>query len=229
MKGSVLILLLSTILTAQAAPEVEITAEPYHHLVFANDQIRVFNVDVLPHSETLTHWHRHDYVFVTLGAANIVNAVEGKEPAPLKLSVGETRFVPAPVAHIVRNVGAQPFRIITVEFLEDDKLRHSPSPWDEARGLDILNGGTKEILFVRDGVRVSEFELQPGGMVPHPDIGPQLLVAISDLEILNRGEGQRSQPSHFKSGDSKWFPGGYSQAVTNVGHKLAKYVILEFP
>ena len=65
MKCSVLILLLSTILTAQAAPEVEITAEPYHHLVFANDQIRVFDVDVLPHSETLTHWHRHDYVFVT--------------------------------------------------------------------------------------------------------------------------------------------------------------------
>src|SRR5580693_314548 len=225
MKCSVLILLLSTILTAQAAPEVEITAEPYHHLVFANDQIRVFNVDVLPHSETLTHWHRHDSIFLTLAAANIVNAVEGKEPAPLKLSVGETRFVPAPVAHIVRNVGAQPFRMVTVEFLEDDKLRHSPSPWDEARGLDILQGGTKEILFVKDGVRVSEFELQPGATIPkHHHPGPRLLVAVSDLALRNDTAGEPAVTLAMTTGESKWLPGDYSRTLTNTGQHLAKFV-----
>ena len=44
-----LVLLLTTFLTAQSAPEVDITAEPHHHLVLANDQVRVFNVDVPPH------------------------------------------------------------------------------------------------------------------------------------------------------------------------------------
>ena len=55
--------LITTLLAAQAtAPEVEITAEPAHHLTFENKSVRVFNVEVPPHAETLMHWHRHDYI-----------------------------------------------------------------------------------------------------------------------------------------------------------------------
>ena len=60
MRRYVFLLLLPALLFAQSAPEVEITSEPNHHLVFANDQVRVFHVDVAPHSDTLMHWHRHD-------------------------------------------------------------------------------------------------------------------------------------------------------------------------
>ena len=60
--------LVATLLAAQAlAPEVEITAEPHHHLTLENKSVRVFNVEVPPNSDTLMHWHRHDYIYVTLG------------------------------------------------------------------------------------------------------------------------------------------------------------------
>ena len=78
---------------AQATGEVEITAEPHHHLVLENDYIRVFNLEAAPHSATLVHRHRHDYVFVTLGASEVENDVVGKPPVTLKLQDGETRFV----------------------------------------------------------------------------------------------------------------------------------------
>jgi hypothetical protein len=59
-----------------------------------------------------------------------------------------------------------------------------PPKWDEERGLRVFAGGTQEILFVKDGVRVSEGELQPGAMMPsHHHNGPHLLVAITDLEV----------------------------------------------
>ena len=68
----------------------------------------------------------------------------------------------------------------------------------------MLQGGTEQILFVKDGIRVSEFELQPGGVVPmYHHIGPHLLVAVSDLDIRSDVEGQGPMPGHFKSGDSK--------------------------
>jgi quercetin dioxygenase-like cupin family protein len=226
-----LLLLAVTLLSAQAAaPEVEITAEPHHHLVLENASIRVFNVDIPPHAESLMHWHRHDYIYVMLGPTEVVNAIQGKDPVTVKLVDGETRFSPGPFAHIARNISDQPFRNLTIEILDDTRLRQSTAKWDEDRGLDILQGGTRQVLFVKDGIRATEFELQPGGVVPtHHHSGPHLLVAVSDLEIRSDVEGQGPMPGHFKSGDAKWLPGGYSHSIINVGAHPAKFVTLEFP
>jgi quercetin dioxygenase-like cupin family protein len=234
MKSFACALFIATLLWSLPAPEVEITAEPHHHLAFENAAARVFHVDLPPHAETLMHWHRHDYINVTLGASEVVNAVQGKDPVTIKLQDGETRFSPAPFAHIARNVRDQPFRNLAIEILDDAKLRQSTAKWPEDRGLDILQGGTAEILFVKDGIRATEFELQPGGVVPkRHHTRPHLLVAVSDLDLGDdvRGdvEGHRPMPRHFKSGDSKWLPGGDSHAVTNVGSRPAKFVTLEFP
>jgi quercetin dioxygenase-like cupin family protein len=236
-------LLCLTLLTAQAlAPEVELAAEPHHHLTFENKSVRVFNVEVPPHSETLMHWHRHDYIYVTLGATEVVNAVKDKPPATVKLQDGETRFSPAPFAHIARNPTDQPFRNVTIEILEDEALRNSTAKWDpdknEDRALDVLQGGTKQILFVKDAIRVSEFELQPGAAVPMHRTGPHLLVAVNDLDLREdalhaEAKDQRRNsalpPGHLKSGDFRWFPGSNSHTITNVGHTPAKFVTLEFP
>jgi quercetin dioxygenase-like cupin family protein len=114
--------------------------------------------------------------------------------------------------------------------MQDEKFRTSPPKWDEERGLHVLNGGTQEILFVKDNARVSEFELQPGGVIPkHHHNGPHLVVAITDLD-LRSDFGDRSATSvKVKSGDVTWAPGGYTHTVTNVGKQTAKFVAVEFP
>jgi len=213
-----------------AAPEVEVAAEPHHHLTIQNKSVRAYYVEVPAHSETQMHWHRHDYFAVTLGPAEIVNAVKGKDPVTTRLQDGETRFASATFAHVARNVSDHPFRNVTVEVLEDETLRNSTAKWDEDRGLDVLRGGTKEVLMVKDGIRATEFELQPGGVVPmHHHTGPHLFIAVTDLDIRSDVQGQGPVPSHFKSGESKWFPGGYWHAITNTGKQPAKFVTLEWP
>jgi oxalate decarboxylase/phosphoglucose isomerase-like protein (cupin superfamily) len=232
------ILLGLVLLTAQGlAPEVEITAEPHHHLTFENKSVRVFNVDVPPHADTLMHWHRHDYIYVTLGDSQVVNAVKDKPPATVKLQDGETRFSPAPFAHIARNLSDQPFRNVTIEILEDATLRSSTPHWDEDRALDILQGGTKQILFVKDAIRVSEFELQPGAVVPmQHQAGPYLLVAVTDLNLRDdnvRDNEKTLVPGAFTldlgSGGQTWLPSKSLHSITNVGKNPAKFVTLEFP
>jgi hypothetical protein len=231
----VLLCLATTLLTAQAtAPEVEITAEPHHHLTFENKSIRVFSVDVPPNTETLMHWHRHDYISVSLGPAEIVNTVKDKPPITVKLPDGDVRFVSATFAHFVRDLAGSPFRNVTIEILDDEALRKSTAKWDEDRGLDVRTNGTKQILFVKDGIRATEFDLQPGGIVPtHHHTGPHLLVAVSDLDLRSDVEGQGPNsgpmPAHFKSGDSKWLPANYSHTLTNTASTPAKFVTLEFP
>jgi quercetin dioxygenase-like cupin family protein len=176
------------------------------------------------------HIHRHDYVAITLGAADISNAPKGKPSVEVKMQDGDTRFVAAGVVHAVTDLGEQPFRNLTIEFLQDEKLRASPAHWDEERGLDVLSGGTRHVLFVNDGVRVSAFELQPAAVIPkHHHAGPRLVVALTEINLRSDVEGQAPTTTHLNSGEVKWLTGGYSHTVTNTGQNVAKYVSLEFP
>ena len=225
-----LLLIAGAMLLAQTAFEVEITSEPHHHLALENAYVRVFKVEVPPRQATLMHYHRHDYWFVTIGASDVENDVEGKPPAKLHLADGETRFLPGGFAHIAKNLADRAFHNLTIEFMQDQEARKSPPPkWDEERGLDVLNGGTRHILSVDDGVRVSEIELQAGGVIPrHNHAGPHLVVAVSDLELRSDVEGKGPSTRQLKSGDVAWVPGGFTHTVTNISKQAAKFVALEF-
>ncbi len=229
MKSFLFLFLLIPLLAAQTASEVEITAEPSHHLAVENEYVRVFKVEVAPHASTLMHRHHHDYVYVTLGDAYLSNEVEGKAPVDAKLSDGETRFATGNFAHIARNLSDQPFRNVTIELMQDEKLRQTPSPWPEESGEKTFPGGRSKILFVKDGVRVSEVNLAPGAIVPsHHHDGSHLLVAVSDLDLRSDVDGSGPMRGQLKTGDIKWLPGGYTHTLTNVGKSPARFVTVEF-
>ena len=119
------------------APEVEITSEPSHHLVLENEHVRVFQVEIAPNTASLLHRHRHDYLFVALGDSHVSNEVVAKAPVDLKLANGETRFTAGNFTHVARNLSDQPFRNVTIDLIEDAKLRTAPSRWP-------MEGGDKE-------------------------------------------------------------------------------------
>ena len=230
MKRLLFLSLLVPFLAAQTTTEVEITAEPSHHLVLDNEYVRVFKVEVAPHAATLMHVHHHDYVFVTLGDAHLSNEVKGKPPVEVKFADGDTRFAPGNFAHIARDLSDQPFRNVTIELMQDEKLRQTPSHWGtEESGEKTFPGGRIKILFVKDGVRVSEVNLEPGATVPsHHHDAPHLAVAVSDADLRSDVEGRGPAPATFKAGEVKWLPGNFTHTLTNVGKSPARLVTVEF-
>jgi len=223
-------LLLAFLAFAQAPAEVEITNEPHHHFLFQNERVRVFKVEVAPGEATLIHRHRHDYIYVTLGDCEVSNDVVGKPSVHLKLHDGDTGFLAGGYAHSARAVSSTPLRNITVELLQDDKAPHNASPLDGGRGLQVLPGGTREILFLKDGVLASEVELQPGGVIPrHHHNGPHLVVALSDLDLRSNVDGKGPVSARLKSGEAQWIKGSFTHTLTNAGKQTAKFVTLEFP
>lgn len=223
---------LCTTLAAQPAPiEVAITAEPHHHLALENGYVRVFKVEVGPHTDTLMHRHDPDYLFVALGAADLENDVAGKPPAPLKLQDGETRFSAGGFAHIAKNLSDQPFRNVTIELLTHEAAGSAPSsaPAEERKHTDFP-GGSADLLFVKDGARVSDVRLQPGAVIPkHHHAGPHLVVAVTDLELRSKVEGQSPTLRQIKAGDIAWVPGGVTHTVTNAGKAAARMITVELP
>ena len=197
--------LAAVLAAAQTAPPIiEITAEPNHHLMFENQYVRVFKVDLAPHASMLMHHHRHDYIFVALGPAEIENDVAGKPPVVRKLQEGETSFVSGGFAHFAKNLTDRPFVVVAVELLRTGPAQISHK-WDEDRGLHILNGGTQDILFVKDGVRATDLQLNPGGVVPkHHHHGPHVVVAVTDLDLRSDVDGKGASKVELKAGDAAW-------------------------
>jgi quercetin dioxygenase-like cupin family protein len=225
--------LIGSALSAQAPTQaVEITAEPLHHLELENQYVRLFRVEVPPRGSTLLHRHRHDYVFVTVGASEVSNAVEGKAPVSLKLTDGEARMVEGGFAHVASNLASTPFRNITVEILPAAKRRalarrNMKPAWE--RGLEVLDRATIHTLFVKDGLRATDVELPPGGELPlHTHSGPHLAVAVTDLEVTLETKGKPARVVRKKAGEYDWIPGGITHTVKNTGKAGIRFVTIEF-
>jgi quercetin dioxygenase-like cupin family protein len=223
------VLLFAVLAAAQAAaPIIEITAEPSHHLLFENPYARAFKIDLAPHAAMLVHHHRYDYIFVVLAPSKIENDIVGKDPFLRTFQEGETVFVPGPFAHTAKNLTDKPFQVIAVELMQGDKIQPARK-WDEERGLHILNGGTQDILFVKDGVRATDLQLNPGGVVPkHHHDGPHVVIAVTDLDLRSDVEGKGASKVELKAGEAAWRKGGDTHTVTNVGKQNARLITLEF-
>jgi quercetin dioxygenase-like cupin family protein len=206
---------------------VEITAEPHHHLILQNEYVRVFSVEIDPRDATLMHRHHHDYAYVVMGNAQLSNEVQGKPPAKLDVSDGQANYSDGNFAHLVKNVGNTPFRNITVEFLQDAKMRTDANSSDPAPVN--IRGGTEKVLFVKDGVRAVEVELQIAAVEGrHHHAGPHLVIALTDLSFRAENPDKSATNMEMKAGEVKWIDGGITHTVTNVGSGPAKLVSFEF-
>ena len=192
------------VLQAQA-PEIhaaKLPGEPHHHLRIDNEFVRAYYVEVAPHDETQLHQHDHDYIYVSLGAADVVNAVLDKPDVHLVLKDGATRFTPGGFAHVARNLSDAPFRNITIELLkpsgEPRNLCAQIAPNRASVGCDKTtaaagggHGFSIEPQLETDAMRLDLVRLEPetesAGVALEAD---SLLVPLdgSDIQIKIQGE-----------------------------------------
>jgi hypothetical protein len=84
---------------------------------------------------------------------------EAKAPVHLNLRDGETYFLPGNYAHLARHLAATPFRNFMVEFSRTNAPQDSAPEMGRGMWFPSFSTAPQEILFVKDGVRVSEIEL----------------------------------------------------------------------
>lgn len=234
--------------TAPTTAPVEITAEPFHHLVLKNKKVRVFSVEVPPKAATLMHRHKSDYVFVTLGESVIRNERQGEKPGELRLADGDVRFSKGGFAHIARNLGEAPFRNVTIEVRKRARGIIRLATCDVNEGIecgfcDISADGKQKCEWPGDMNALPELEkkeqdygvyqfvthLQPAsttGMHTHKT--DHLVVAVSDLELKNEAQGKPAEIVKMKAGEVRWVKGGITHALTNLGQQAAWFVSFEF-
>ena len=95
-----------------------VPGEPHHHLKIENEYVRAYYVEVPPHEARGLHQHDHDYIYISLGPADVVNADREKPEVHLQLKDRETHFTRGGFAHVARNLGDAPFRNVSIALLK---------------------------------------------------------------------------------------------------------------
>ena len=209
---------LIALLLASAQSPVPVEKEPRHHLKFENSYTRVFDVTLPPGDVTLFHTHSNDYVFVSIGDADLKGQVMGADPVPLILKSGEIRFTEAPITHRVENRGAAPFRTIAIEILRPSGAQVSP---------EKIPGHT--ILLDNDRVRVEQLVLEPGQSTGlHKHTMPGLGVSVSGGKVVIESPGQTPQTVELKAGDFRWRDGATTHSIKNIGKSRFEAIDVEW-
>ena len=223
---------LATVTLAQQQQSVEITSEPSHHLVFQNEYVRVFDVTVAPKASTLVHRHNSDYLFVTLGDSDVVNARVGEKPVPLHLKDGEVRYAPGNFAHAAINESERPFHNITIELLKPSTnvKTCAESCVVSMPCIDPANASCPAIekRVSSDQWTASLVTLPPSaGMEPRVQAPARLVIAVSDLDFAGQTETAGNNIERAP-GYVGWVPAGVTHKLLNNSPKLAQFVTLEF-
>jgi quercetin dioxygenase-like cupin family protein len=185
---------------------VEIEQEPRHHLVFANEFVRGFAVEIAPHDRSLCHHHPSDYLLYVASGAEIVSAASDEEPKRLSYSDGECELLEAGLVHVVENLGDKPFRNVVVELL--------PRAGELQRGaVPSVAGGKATIAQIFDDERAAIFsvELEPGA-----EIG------VSGPAVLATPHGNKLSPDAISGAEVKsnsifdlaWIPPGRTATLS---------------
>jgi len=230
---------------AQEPAVVPLTSEPSHHLALTTDYVRIFDVTAAPHATTLIHRHDSDYLFVTLGDADITSARTDAPPTHLVLKDGAIEYAPGGFAHSVANNIDRPFHNITIELLRPS-THVAPCTDSCSRPAACPTNGhcaTVTRSITADQWVANTITLQPGEVwTADPDWAPRLAVVVSDADLSLSGEYESTAARHRSPGNLIWMParagrraraGGYvmqavTPAITNIGTQPATIVVVEW-
>ncbi len=219
--------------TSDTLHAVPVTGEPHHHLKIENSYVRVFYVEVAPHENTLLHEHAVDYLFTSLGPADVTNAVLGKPDAHLVLKDTEMHFTRGGFAHVARNLSDQAFRNVTIELLRPQGQPHNRCEKvlaSEERGSCMVQrrGYAYSISpwFETDEIHVEYVELQPKAIFQDVPGTDDLIVALNEANLNIQFP---SMPdAKLSAGGVLWLKQGGLEKLSNANEQPSRFLRIHF-
>ena len=225
---------------------VPISEEPHHRLLLQNDFTRVYNVMVPPLDTTLLHQHDLPYLYVTLGAADIINAIVGKPELHQILQDGEMHYSPGHFAHVARTDSGIQFQNVTIELVHPqgtpknlckDVLPGAPLDCPEQkaaedkskakRGQPERAGDDEVPYFETDEIRVDLHKVSSGN--DYVDAAPKtdaLLIALTDANLDANLGGEHA--SFLHGGDVLWMPAGKHRRIVDFLGTRSSFLLISF-
>lgn len=217
----------------------DVPGEPHHHLRIENEYIRAYYVEVPPHESTQLHQHDHDYLYVSLGPSDVMNAPLNKPEVHLVLKDGEIHFTRGGFAHVARNLSDAPFRNVTIELLKPQELLQNLCEKVVEGELGECHPTDNSWLSGKPYFRSAEMAVFVGTLKPKAEFTgdppmDQLLVAMDQAEIQVSFPDPRLGP-HFPHtvmrlhpGEMLWVPANHLETIKNLRAEPSSFMFVSF-
>jgi mannose-6-phosphate isomerase-like protein (cupin superfamily) len=203
-------------------------------MIFDNDDVRVWEMDLAPGAVCGLHHHTMDYVLFILSGANVgAQSPGGRKMMPFPVKARATYFVPAGGIESAHNMGDTRFFEALFE------LKRPAKPGREKLGFvgcEAVAGKMPEpgTITILDNarVRVSETTLAPGGQNGLRRWSHDTAVYVAEggpVKIVERvgDTDERSREESLSAGTVLWFAKGTHNGFLNVGTERYRQVAVE--
>ncbi|HYV85349.1 MAG TPA: hypothetical protein VFB49_05525 [Patescibacteria group bacterium] len=170
---------------------VPVEKEPMHRIVWEVEQLRVYDIVVPPHKNTLYHTHLHDFMGVTIAVPPKDKAEaeekaaapgeeaepEAEEERPIKEYEVWFESQAKPYTHRITNPSRRPLHMVAIEVVKTIEFLPGQRPFSPAVGSVELEN---------ERVRVVRYTLDPGQSVPdHVHNFPVFIVALGPGQVAD--------------------------------------------
>jgi hypothetical protein len=218
---------------APATQAVPIDQEPHHHLVYANDDLRIFDIIVPPHESTLLHQHDNDYFFLVLGNSRVTAQVQGQAPVQYTFPDGAIHFSKAGFAHVMTNDSDQTFHNVAIEFL-NPRITAGDCPCSSNPAAFACGCPNAPPLPTNWNLRIGQLQLVEETLAPGATINDtttkntRLLVAITPLDLLDVSTHEpKGLKVRLPVGKFHWLSPGPHQ-IQNLSEQPARFLSVAF-
>jgi hypothetical protein len=231
--------------TAHAQRAVPVANEPHHHLVYSDERLRVFRVEVPAHSSTMVHEHAVDYFWIAVGSSEFVNVVRDAAEVKVVAQDGSVHFTRGGFVHLARVEAAQAFQNVTLELpqaqtnprnLCAEVLSGQPLDCEAAmtRSATLFSGAGAQPEFETDQLRVTLLTMAPGAKLALARrTRPMVLVSVDDaagsLPVTCALAGRPKRlPLQSRSGNTYRLTGRAPCSVHNATRSSVRFLAIEF-
>ena len=192
---------------------VPVDQEPRHHLLFANESLRIISPQIPAGDTTLEHIHTHDDTTVCIHGSQMRNKPPGGEwgnPGMVCTpgAIGATEYTGKPRSHTVQNLGDGVYHLLLVENLRDGGWTSFPAV--DIPGMKVLRENRSFRSYGLDG--------SGSAVAPHAHAVPTAVVLVSG-EVMAGGK-HLTEPGQWAL-----IPAGEQHQVT--AHGDARFVEIE--
>jgi len=185
------------------------------------------------------------YLYVSLGSADVINAVQDKPEVHLVLADGQLGYSPGHFAHIARNLSDAPFNNVTIELLHPQGDVHNlcerviDGPVKECSSdfsrlppksplIALAQAISQKGLLETDEILVTSFSIALKQNYSESGSQPARLLIVddnSDLQVERLGEVSKS----LHAGEFLWLQAGKAWTIDTPGpHKLTRFLLIRF-
>jgi hypothetical protein len=217
---------------------IEPQDEPHHSMLFENEYVRVWDFQLGPQKATPSMVYRNDNVEVAIsgGEMELTAAPHQAFVGVREVEAGYAKFWYGRRPFQRRNEETvRTYRSVMVEIKKPSRQTYNCNPYDGNCIADwdgipppLERDKTFAQTLDRDTVRMTDVQVLPKEeWKSHLGSYPYLVVAVSDVDLIDTSN--RDDALEFKapSGGVQWAPKSFLGTLKNMSEKTGRFVIIE--